>query len=502
LAKSTGNSRVGIEIADEEVRMAVATPGDDGCVVRCRRRALPAGAVAWGRIEDPDAVVGALRALAAAEQTRPRQASLVVGGPQTVCRVEAVAGARVPEAMAACQDRMSRYVVFGGEPTLIACTLQGNQTGGDEPSWLLGAAALRQLAMRQVETAKRAGLTVVRAEPAMAAVGAALRPVDAPAPARFVLMAHADGYEIAVLRQDGLIFCRQHTVRAEELARDPDQLVATLEQVLDYHLRHAGGQEPIEELLCCGSLGGFDGLFDRLSDAGVRARWVDPLEFSGVNSLDGDGVGEPAERAAMAPTVAVALDGAGGLRRAGALDLLPPAEKKRHLRAPKWAIAPAVVTFIVAIGLLVADSLVRRQSDRLTYLLNHPTPQMLECARLQLQESQLKERRADVRAMMGSVPRHTIVELVTELPRRMPKEVWLDRVSIELGSACLIDGMAQTQDAMYAFAEVLGNSPYAETVRISRNESERMEGLFLTRFRVEAALAKLEAPPREDVKDD
>jgi Tfp pilus assembly protein PilN len=130
------------------------------------------------------------------------------------------------------------------------------------------------------------------------------------------------------------------------------------------------------------------------------------------------------------------------------------------------------------------------------HTLDHPTPQMVECSRLQLRETQLRRRREDIELLLRCTPRHDAPAFAVELPRRLPQEVWLDRLQIGPGSKCLVEGTTQATDAVFALGEALRGSPYVESVRITESGGHQDGGVILTRFTLEALLASLDRPPK------
>jgi len=490
LSKATATPFVGLEIGDDEIRLATATPEGDECLVHCRRRALPQGAVQSGYVAEPDAVVEALRSLLAASASRPRRACLVLGGERTICRVEPLMEGHEPAARDACADRMRRYLIFGGHPATVGHVHQGGAGPDAGGGWMLSAATLCSLVAQQIAVAKRCGLSVVRAEPAMAALVRMLLTSDQAERPSYLLVARAGGCEVGTVRRDGLIFCHRLAGGAQALVGDGDMLSEVLEQLADYHFRHARGREPIEEMRCCGAKDDLERLFGRLASEGVRAQWLDPAAFAGVGRLECEDVTSQADRAALAPAVAAALCETGAASRMGYLDLLPPKNtKKRSLLLSASVVVPAVLTLLITTGLGTWDWLARRQTRRLTHLMNHPTAGMLECSQLLMRDSQLKQRRAEAELLLASVPRKATVAFLCEVPRRLLREVWLERLDISRTGVCVVEGMAHTEDVVFSFTESLRQSPYVEAVRMGGTGSEREGGLILTRFRLDVVLA-------------
>lgn len=495
MGKTTGTEFIGLEIADSEVRLVVARAGTSGYVLHGYRRALPLGAVVSDFVVEPEAVVEALRGVLAAAGVRRRRATLVLGGERTICRVEPLAVDDDPHAMAACEERMRRYVLFGGRPIAIGHVVQPAQGHDGCASRLLSAAAPEALVLCQVDAAKRCGVAVERAEPAMAAIVRTLLATDGIQSPKFLLLADSHDCEVGILRQDGLIFCHRLRIPADAAASDAGWLLATLDQLQDYHLRHARGEGLIGELLCCGLVGPLEGVLRRLGDAGIRVTWLDPAGFPRVERLEGDGLEGEAERAAIAPAVAGALAEIVRLPGPGNLNLLPPSAKRgrRNLLAPCITV-PVLLTLAVTAGMLTWDWLIRREAARLVYLVNNPTPEMLESSRLQQRESYLKQRVLDGRLLLQGVARRDVPRFLTELPQRLPSEAWLSRIEIDQGDRCFIDGKAQAEDAVFAFVASLRRSPCVKDVRISRAGSEREGEVILTCFRLDVGLTSPEPP--------
>ena len=230
----------------------------------------------------------------------------------------------------------------------------------------------------------------------------------------------------------------------------------------------------------------------------MHAEWLDPAALACVEPVKGDGVAAPAERALMAPAVAAALAEADDPTHPGSLDLLPPPDRKRRfpLLSPS-VVVPALLTLFLTAGLGTWDWLVRRQAARLTYVVSHPTAAMLECSRLQARESQLRERCRNATLLLQSAPRRASMAFVAELPRRLPKEVWLERLDIGADGACVIEGMAHAEDPVFSFADSLRSSPYVASVQMGGTGNEREGGVILTRFRLNLALTMHTEPAEE-----
>ena len=498
MTRPPGAQLVGIEIGDSGIRLAAAMPEGAHHVVHCHHCPLPAGAVDAGYVRDTDVVVEALRSLLSGASLRPRRVSLVLGGRRTVCRVEPLVGGSDPAAQTACAERMRRYVAFGGQATAVGHTLQEAPSQDDASAWLFSAATLRDLVARQVEVARRCGLDVVHASPTMAVVVRILLAAHTALRPSFVLVAHDSGCGIGAVCHNGLVFCQHLPCGVQALAQDPDLLIASLEPVADYYFRHAHGSEPIETIVCCGAAAPLEACFDRLAECGVNAEWIDPAGFAGVERLEGDAVATAAERAAMAPVAAAALAGVDEATHAGSIDLLPPPDKKRRFALLSPAVlAPTILALLLVGGLMTWDWLARREAKRLTYIVNHPTPAMLECSRLLARESQIRQQCRHATELLQAVPRRTTEAFVAELPRRLPKALWLDRIDIGADGACIIEGMTHAEDPVFAFADSLRRSPYVDTVQMGGTGNERDGGVILTRFRLDLVLAESHDPSQE-----
>jgi Tfp pilus assembly protein PilN len=440
-------------------------------------------------VVDLDAVVEALRALLAAADVASRRVSLVLSGSRAVCRVEPLAIEDDPHAWAACEERMRRYVVFGGEPTTVRRVFQACPPEGPWAGRLLGAAAPQSLVARQLEVTKRCGLTVARAEPAMAALARALLSAPDPPP-RFLLVAGGDGCEVGILRSDGLIFCHRVRIPREDDPGGGAWLLGALDRLQHYHLRHAGGEAPITEVLCCGMAEGLEEALERLPDAGLTVVWVDPSSFPQVAEFEGQGLAGPVERAAIAAAEAGALTDVVGTAAVSEVSFLPRgAARRRHRLLAPCFFVPLLITLLAVSGLMAWDWAIRREVKHLKYLMDHPTAELLETSRLQRRASTLKQRVAEGERLLRQAPRRNVPALLATLPQWLPGEAWLAQLEIEAGSRCHIEGKAHAEDAVFAFASALRGSPLIDDVRIDRTGSEREGGVILTRFALEVALS-------------
>ena len=493
-----GDESVALEIREAEARLVVLSLEDAGGTVRCYRAALPDDAVENHTIVRPDAVAHCLRSLLAAAGVRTRQATLVLGGRTTLCRVEGIPDGKDAAAIAERADRMRRYVVFRGQELSVDHVVQEGPFGADGSGWLLNVATLREPLLRQVAVAKRCGLAVGCAEPGMVALGSVLLASGASVRPRFVLIAGADGCEVAAVREDGMVFCQRLEVGAGALSGDGAELLNALQTMNDYQQRHAHGEAPIDELLYLGPEDGFESLADRLTQMGIRSEWLDPGQFPGVRKLVGDGMSAPGARAAMAPGVAGALVQTLGAARRLRENLRPPAATASRLRwlAP-WVLVPVLVTALAWAGLSTWRHLVLSRVAAAARRLEHPAPEMVEITRLQLQESRAKARCADIGLLLGSAPDPLASEFVAELPRRLNRDVWLERIDTGRDGRCMVDGMAQVDDSVDALAESLLKSPHVEAVRIRTVSNERLGELFLTQFSLEVLLTRRRERARE-----
>jgi len=488
VSRRADHKLVGLKVGDEAVRLAIAAEG----VVQCHSGVLPAGAVRNGEVVDPGAVVEVIRSLLAACSARPRYACLVCAGRRTICRAEALRSGEVAAAKAACADRMRRYLIFGSQPTTVSHRVQRGTALGGGDTWLLSAAAPRAQTQGHVDVARRCGLTVLRVEPSMAAVARVLRSGDEAMPPTLVVNAHNGACEVAAVRDDGLIYCQHLPLDIEALAGDCDALCHSFEQLVDFHYRHARGREPIERVLWCGDPR-LEPVRVRAAGQGFSGEWIDPARFPGVRRLEGDGVDAPPALAAMAPAIAAALYDPDRLGQRDELNLLPPAPRKRHpwLASP-WFIVPAVLTLLLTGGLVGWDFTVRRRAARLAELVNRPTAEMLACSSLLRRESELKEYQAEATTLLAAVPCSAGPEFLAELPHRLTGELWLERVELSGEGACSIEGVAHAEQAVFAFADLLRDSPQVTAVRMGEMGGKRDRGLILTRFQLEATLASAE----------
>ena len=493
----------GLEISDGGIRLAVDRAADHGHVVHSHRCALPEGAVVSDEIQDIDAVAEALRGLLGTLDATVRRVNLVLGGRRTVCRVEPLTGDDPQRAWAACQERVRRYVVLGGETPAMGRAILPAAPGHDHPGHLISAAAPRSLVARHIDVARRCGLAVGRAEPTVVALARLLLAADGPQPPRFLLFAERTGCEVAILRGEGLVFCYRVPVPQGPDAAEGGWLLAALDRLQDYNLRHDNAQEPIHELVCCGAADGLSQALDPLPGLGIRVAWLDPATFPSVVRLEGGGLDEPLERSAMAPAVASALVDVVGPGVLSGLNLLPPpARKRRSGLLSSCIVVPALITLLATAGLMVWDSFVRREANTLTYLVNHPTPEMIETSRLQRREGLLRQRVAESTLLLESVRHRPVPQILTGLPRAMPSEAWLTRLDITGEGECIIQGKAHADDAVFAFAAALRRDPHVQEVSIGRTGSEREGGLICTRFRLDAALAPPAAPVAEEPTDE
>jgi len=488
--KQHSNSQRGsLEIDDDGIRLAVATPTDGGYVVHGRCTPLPAGAVESGHVVSAEPVAETIKKANSLLERPLKEVALVLSGRQTICRVAPLNGGQDRAAVSKIEERMRRYVLFGGQPVIVSHLIQRGTAEHAPGPQVLAAATLREVVLSQVEAAERCGLHVASAEPGMVALARAVSARNGDRAPCFLLLLHSTSSELGILHQDGLVFCQWLRVGADAMTEDGAVLVANVTQLQEHHLRHGAGREPIERLLCCGRARNPETFFERLATAGVEATWLDPVEFSGLARLEGEDMDTAAKRAALAPVVAGTLPSLEERATPGRLDLLPrsPAEKRGLLYAP-WLVVPVVLVLLTAAGLATANWLVRRELTELTLRLNNPTAEMLECSRLQLRESELRQRRANVERLLMTVPKTAVAAFIAELPRRLPDAAWLERVSVETDGRCAIGGWAQTEDAVFAFADSLRHSPHVDTVRMGQTSAEQRSALSVTRFGLDITL--------------
>jgi len=491
---------LGIEIAGETLRVCLARHGPEGYQVRACARALPAGCLVSDYVVRPDALVETLREALGDLGTRPHDATLALSGERTVCRVEPLAVEDDRHALAACDERLRRYVAFAGKPIVIARIFQRAASGETYAGRLVSAATPKTLVEHHVALAARCGVATTRVEPGLAlAVRAIIANDSDPAP-RFLLLAAGSRCEVAILRAGKLIFTR--TLRVpQKPAEDPAWFLDGLDRLQEYHLRHANGPSLVQELLCCGDLEPLRGVLELAGRVGLRIRELDPADLPPVASFDVHTTGQEATatNAEFFTVVGAALAPELDQDEFPSLNLLPALKRKRaRVLLEPCVLAPLLLVFALTCGLLTWEWFVRREAATLTYLMTHPTPQMLEAARLQLHESKLKERARNIQELLELTRQQPPAELFRELARRLPPGAWLDRLRLGPDAACEIDGTAQEEDTVFAFAGLLRQSPMVEEVRVARTGNTRQGGMILTDFRLEVTLAPVdrsEEPP-------
>ena len=486
---------LGIEIAGETLRVCLARHTHDGYQVRACARTLPAGCLVSDYVVRADALVETLREALGDLGTRPHTATLALSGARTVCRVEPMAVEDDRHALAACEDRLRRYVAFAGKPIVIARLFQRAASGETYAGRLVTAATPKALVEHHVAIATRCGITLTRVEPGLAVAVRALLASDAEPAPRFLLAAARARCEIAILRAGKLIFTR--TLRVPERpADDPAWFLDALDRLQEYHLRHANGPSLIQELLCCGDLEPLRAVLELAGRVGLRVRELDPSAIVSVANfaVQTAGTEATATDAEFFTVVGAALAPEFDQEEFPALNLLPAPERKRaRVLLEPWVLAPLLLIFALTCGRLTWEWFVRREAATLTYLMTHPTPQMLEAATLQLQESKLKERARSIQDLLDLTRQQPPAELLEDIARRIPPGAWLDRLRLAPDGACQIDGTAQEEDAVFTFASLLRQSPMVKEVRIARTGNTREGGMILTDFRLDVTLAP---PPR------
>jgi len=478
------------------LRVAVARHDNDGYAVRATARTLPTGCVVSDFVVRADLLAEALREALADLDVRSAHASMALSGERTVCRVEPLAVEDDRHALAASEERLQRYVAFAGKPISIARSFQRATDQEHYAGRLISAAAARSLVERHVAVAARCGVTVTRVEPGLAMAARALMASDADPAPRFLLLAGRSRCEVAILRAGKLIFSRGVRVLEEQNSEEV-WLLNVLERLQEYHLRHTNGPSLIQEVLCCGDLEPLRGALELAGRAGLRVRELDPLNLPSITELEVHGPPRPATtpRAEFFTVAGAALAPELDEEVFPGLNLLPAPERKRaRVLLEPWVLAPLLLVFALTCGLLAWEWFARREATTLTYLVTHPTPQMLEAARLQLLESKLKERARNIRTLLEATSRRPAAEFLDDLARHIPPGAWLDRVRVAPEGACQIDGTAQEEDAVFAFASLLRRSPLVLSVRIARTGSTRDGGLILTDFSIELTLAPVNEP--------
>jgi len=499
VARKENNELLGIEVAGETLRVCVARPGQEGYRVRACARALPHGCLVSDYVVRADGLAETLREALGDLGGRPHAATLVLSGERTICRVEPLMVEDDRHALAASDERLRRYVAFAGKPIVTARAFQRASSGETYAGRLVSAATPRALIERHVAIAARCGVTITRVEPGLvAAVRAAFASDADPAP-RFLFLPAGPRCEIAILRAGKLIFTSSLRTPAE--AADGSWLLNALDRLQEYQLRHANGPSLVQELLCCGDLEPHRGVLDLAGRIGLRVRHLSPEGIPAVEAFEVLEAGGPASasQSEFFAVVGAALAPVLEHEDFRTLDLLPAPERRRaRVLLEPWVMAPLLLTFVLASGLLTWEWFARREAATLTYLMTHPTPRMLEAARLQLLESRLKERARNIRELLEATSQLPTAEFLEDLARRLPPGAWLDRLRLAPDGACEIDGTAQEEDAVFAFAGMLRQSPMVRDVRIARTGNTRQGGMILTDFRLEVSLAPEGSAPAQE----
>lgn len=501
MSKLPSSKMAGLQIDDGEIRLAVATKAAGGYVVHARRRALPTDGP--GRPYEVDAAANTLRGLLNDLPVRPSRVGLVLSGSQTIFRVEALDDAQDLSAISACEERMRQYVLFAGQPTCFGQSLQMTTVDGDYRARLLAAATRHDILAQRQEIAERCGLTLAWAEPALGAVARQILAAEWLDEPRFLLLTYNDGCELGVVRQDGLVFCHRLALGVEALSNDGAVLIDTLDRTKETHMRRTRDHQSVSRLTCCGLVSELDGFFGRLDESGIDPDCLDPAAWPQVEALESTGESTPEARAALAPVVAAALTDAGSPQNSSVVNLLPSGRRQNSLNLlSPWLLVPLVLVFLAAGSAMVWDQVARRQTASLTYILTHPTKEITESSKLLRAESGLRQRRKDAAKLLSTVTRREVKPFLEELPHRLPRDTWLERVEINHRGRCIVEGVSHTQDAVYLFTESLGNSPYVGSVRTAGTEARREGQLILTWFRHELTLVAVEKKAERPKKDD
>ena len=175
------------------------------------------------------------------------------------------------------------------------------------------------------------------------------------------------------------------------------------------------------------------------------------------------------------------------MRALAQVDLMPDREATRRFALlQRWIALPTILSVLAAVGFWVHQSLMRRESGRITRQLNRPSPEALECSRMQLLASEAKKQRQE------ALKQRTTAQFLNDLPSLLPDDTWLDQVTARPDGRCLIAGKGLTADSVFQFAKALRQSPHVEAVRIERTGAEREAAQILAQFRLEATLRTLD----------
>ncbi|MBI2870449.1 MAG: PilN domain-containing protein [Candidatus Omnitrophica bacterium] len=228
-----------------------------------------------------------------------------------------------------------------------------------------------------------------------------------------------------------------------------------------------------------------------LDDHNESASWAEGLQ----EALGGI----PVERAGVLGTrfdsynlswaVAAGLALRGAVTRAFDLNLIPP-EKAAVDRRLRYALASgvylvAVCVAFLGVGLTLSASARSWQVRTLALAgqMGGSQDVVQEWGRLNAERGQLKRALEEMGRLAGEGSSPAWSEIIRDLAKKIPAQVWLERVEPVAGeeALCLI-GKAYAQEDVYQYVRLLGVSPFFVEPTLDRTEGTSREGMQAVRF--------------------
>ena len=370
--------------------------------------------------------------------------------------------------------------------------MQVSSQDGDYPARLLAAAADRSALSQREQVADRGGPIVTRAEPALMTVARMVLASDWVERPRILLLAQGDACEVAILRQDGPIFC--HRLSAAELSNGKG-LVSAVEGLRELYLRQTQGQVHLDELVCMGAADQLDEWLAPLRDLNIRISLLDPAQWSQISVVEGLHDDGAQDSAPFAPVIAAALTELLGTRSLAELNLLPPAAAPTGFRLTSpCVLAPLALIVLSSVGLNIWDWHARAEASRLLRAVKNPSADMVACSELLRTESELKARAKHAHRLLSFIRDVDIRGFIDDLGRRLPEGLWLDRLAADTRENLVVEGLAQTEDALYSLIDSLRHSAYVDDVQMASTTATRLGQHVVNWFRIKVVLIVTDRP--------